>query len=126
MKGKIYTVEECSRCLPLVERIAADLKTAYKDVERNLRLLEMLPQLKQADSETKKSVDDSLRRLQALIGEIEDLGGTVRDYEQASVDFYGELGGELVYFCWTPGETKILHYHNLDQGFSKRRAINAA
>ena len=34
-----------------------------------------------------------------MIQEIEALGGTVKDYEQGFIDFYGDVSGEIVYLC---------------------------
>ena len=65
----------------------------------------------------------STRRTLELLDELEALGGLLRDYEQGSVDFYGEVDGEIVYLCWQRGEHHVQHWHRLDEGFSKRRPI---
>ena len=39
------------------------------------------------------------------------------------VDFYGKVGERLVWLCWKFGETRIDHYHQLDEGFSGRKRI---
>ena len=130
MKGKIFTVDEANRMLPLVTRIADDIVSTYSDVDHALKAYEgakvdaerdpgTAGQLQTCDAE----VGDVLDRFQGLIHEMEALGGTVKDYEQGLVDFYGDVSGEIVYLCWTRGETSISHWHRLDEGFGKRREL---
>lgn len=132
MKGKIFTVDEANRMLPLVTRIADDIVATYADVDHALKAYEAAKgeaerdpanagQLRRSDAE----VGDVLDRFQGLVQEMEALGGTVKDYEQGFVDFYGDVGGEIVYLCWTRGETAISHWHRLDEGFAKRRDLPA-
>ena len=37
MRGKIFTIDEANRMLPLVSRIADDIVAAYADVNRALQ-----------------------------------------------------------------------------------------
>ena len=130
MKGKIFTVDEANRMLPLVGRIADDIVRSYGDVNNALTSYEghkaltdhngiWENELRRLDAE----VGDVLERFQGLIQEIEALGGTVKDYEQGFIDFYGDVGGEIVYLCWSRGETSISHWHRLEEGYVKRREL---
>jgi hypothetical protein len=133
MKGKIFTVDEANRMLPLVARIADDIVGTYGEVNSALKAYDEEKgrvneasrdaggdtMLRRRDAE----VSEVLERFQGLIQEIESLGGTVKDYEQGFIDFYGELDGEIVYFCWTRGESRIDHWHRLEEGYAKRRDI---
>jgi hypothetical protein len=132
MKGKIFTPDEANRMLPLVSRIVEDIVATYADVNRALQAYEAekaraeeddtrMPELLRRDNEVARVLD----RFQALIEEIENLGGTVKDYERGMIDFYGEVDGEIVYLCWTRGEDRIGHWHRLDEGFGRRRALPA-
>ena len=134
MKGKIFTVDEANRMLPLVARIAEDIVGTYGEVnlalkaydEEKARATTTSPRDVNADVALRRrdaEVSDVLERFQGLIQEIEALGGTVKDYEQGFIDFYGELDGEIVYFCWTRGEQRIDHWHRLEEGYAKRRDI---
>jgi hypothetical protein len=136
MRGKIFTIDEANRMLPLVSRIADDIVAAYADVNRALQAFEA------AKSTAEKAPDDSyaqeslnardgevasvLDHFQGLIEEVEALGGTVKDYERGFVDFYGEVDGEIVYLCWQRGEEHISFWHRLEDGFSKRRPLTVA
>ena len=130
MKGKIFTVDEANRMIPLVAHIADDIVATYADVNRALQAYEdektraeadetRLPELRRRDEEVANALD----RFQALIEEIEALGGTVKDYERGLVDFYGEVDGEIVYLCWQRGEDRIGFWHGLDEGFGRRRPL---
>jgi hypothetical protein len=133
MKGKIFTVEEANRMLPLVSRIAEDIVAGYGGVTSALQAYEAAksashrepgdqPDLQQADAD----VREALENLQGLVEEIEALGGTVKDYEHGLVDFYGDVAGEIVYLCWRRGEEAITHFHNLEEGYTMRRELPAA
>lgn len=133
MKGKIFTPDEANHMLPLVARIADDIVATYADVNSALQAFQT--EEARAKAETGRDthlaarnadVGAALDRFQRLIEEIESLGGTLRDYERGSIDFYGELDGDIVYLCWQRGEAHIGHWHALDEGFSKRRPLPVA
>ena len=133
MKGKIYTVEEANRTLPLVSRIAEDIVAGYGEVTSALQTYETAKAAAQRDPgaqlglrQADADVSEALERFQDLVEEIEALGGTVKDYEHGLVDFYGDVEGEIVYLCWRRGEDAITHFHRLDEGFTMRRALPAA
>lgn len=133
MKGKIFTPDEASRMLPLVARIADDIVATYADVNRALQAFQAEETRAKDDparepvlAERNTEVGQALDRFQKLIEEVEALGGTLRDYEKGSIDFYGEVDGAIVYLCWQRGEPQIGHFHLLDEGFSKRRPLTVA
>lgn len=130
MKGKIFHTDEVDRMLPLVSRIADDIVTAYADVNEALQAYQVAESAAKADPTREpdlavrnRAVEGGLDRFQRLIEEIEALGGSLRDYEHASIDFYGEVDGEIVYLCWKRGEPHVGHWHKLDEGFAKRRPL---
>jgi hypothetical protein len=118
--------------LPLVSRIAEYIVGTYREVNQALQAYEDEKarvakdasrelELRRRDGEVAEVLD----RFQGLIQEIEALGGTVKDYEQGFVDFYGEVDGEIVYLCWSRGERLVAHWHRLDEGFAKRKDLPA-
>jgi len=130
MRGKIFTVDEANRMLPLVGRIADDIVSTYADVNQALAAYEASKARNDsttaADADLRRrdrEVGDVLDQFQGLIQEIEALGGTVKDYERGFIDFYGDVAGEIVYLCWTRGEASITHWHRLDEGYAKRRDL---
>ena len=130
MKGKIFTPDEANRMLPLVARIADDIVGTYADVNQALQAFQTEETRAKAEpgresqlAARNAEVGTALDRFQRLIEEVEALGGTLRDYERGSIDFYGELEGDIVYLCWQRGENHVAHWHALDEGFSKRRRL---
>jgi hypothetical protein len=55
--------------------------------------------------------------------DIQTLGAVVKDTSLGLLDFYGRFEGRLVWLCWRYGENKLGYYHELDTGFSGRRAL---
>lgn len=135
MKGKIFTPDEVNRMLPLVSRIVEDIVGTYRHVNGALQAYEAAKRelegaqgaaqidgeraVRQHDEDVAKLLD----RFQGLIEEIEALGGTVKDYERGTVDFYGDVDGEIVYLSWRPGEDRVGHWHRLEDGFSQRKPL---
>lgn len=54
---------------------------------------------------------------------IQGLGAIVKDTSMGLLDFYGKVEGRLVWLCWRYGEDRLGYYHELDTGFSGRRAL---
>lgn len=50
-------------------------------------------------------------------------GVLVKDVASGLVDFYGEIGGRLVFLCWREDEDQVTHWHELEGGFAARKAI---
>ena len=63
------------------------------------------------------------RRIQSRLEDIAGLGGVVKDLNLGLVDFPHLRDGEVVNLCWKHGETSIEYWHNLDEGFAKRKRL---
>lgn len=126
MKGKIYTVEEANKTLPLLKTIIDDLKRTYQEINIALITYESAKDEGVSDSEM-ATIDAEVARVletfDKIIQEVESLGASVKDYEHGFVDFYSEIDGEIIYLCWAPGEESVQHWHRLEDGFSKRRKL---
>ncbi len=116
MKGKIFTLEEANKTLPLVRQISNDIRESYLNISKSLEGYEMaknagasIEEMLAADALISQSLDE----FESLITEIESLGASVKDYENGYVDFYGEINGEIVYLCWS-GEPEITYWHGLE------------
>jgi hypothetical protein len=116
--------------LPLIRRIADDIVGTYAKVNDALKAYEAEkarteqsgdegPELARRDADVARALD----KFQALIEEVESLGGTVKDYENGGIDFYGDVEGEIVYLCWRRGEDEIRYWHRLEDGYSKRQPL---
>jgi hypothetical protein len=58
-----------------------------------------------------------------LIHRIESFGCIVKDIDLGLIDFPSTRSGEPVYLCWKAGETKIDHWHGIEEGFRERKPL---
>jgi hypothetical protein len=132
---KLFTVEEANAMLPLVQRIVEDVVVVSKDiVERRERLAQIKggrrSESHDAYSEELAQIDDELEkeraRLYEFADELRELGVELKDGLTGLVDFPSAMDDRVVYLCWKLGEPEVLHWHELDAGFSGRQALTAA
>jgi len=134
MPGKLFTLADANRLLPLVRSITRDAVARYRAAKEAIRALEILQRT--ADEATyRDAVDrqdaviaDHLDGLQRLVRELEDLGCRLRDYERGAVDFPAAAltGDGFVVYCWALGEDRVTHWHVEGEGFEERRLLPAA
>jgi hypothetical protein len=55
--------------------------------------------------------------------EIMGMGGTIKDVALGLVDFPHRRDGRVVNLCWKYGETRVSHWHGLDEGFANRKPL---
>jgi hypothetical protein len=55
--------------------------------------------------------------------EIMGMGGTIKDVALGLVDFPHRRDGRVVNLCWKYGETRLSHWHGLDEGFANRKPL---
>ena len=129
MKGKIFTLDEAQKTLPLVRAIVRDVMGRYTSLRTRLKELRIGRDAFLAATSTDPRRDlppdiaDIVDDLRSYVEELESLGCFLKDPEIGLVDFYGELGGEIVYLCWRFGEDRIRFWHGLHTGYSGRQPI---
>ncbi|MDP3880909.1 MAG: DUF2203 domain-containing protein [bacterium] len=133
MKGKIFDRDEVSRMIPLISRIAGDIVATSAMLTRALMAFEMAKARAENDATYVQRVlrcgqvaEKLVDRFRRLTEEVEELGGTVKNYKTGTIDFYGEVDGQIVYLCWQLGEQKIRHWHCCDEDTVQRRPIPIA
>ncbi len=133
-KEQVFTLEEINALLPRLNSVVQQQLGRRTSIEQQLRDLgARLGSVPDAitlepgdDAELRGLKTDLLRRIdeyQATWRTVEELGAVLKDARTGLLDFYGQVDGKLVWFCWKHGETEITHYHALDEGFSGRREI---
>jgi hypothetical protein len=55
--------------------------------------------------------------------ELEEVGCVFKGFEQGLVDFYGQIDGRDVFWCWKNGEEKIEYWHEIEAGYAGRQMI---
>lgn len=129
---KLFTVEQANRMLPLVGRIAKDVREVY------LRLVEKVEHFRRTWPEGTKNLDESRlddveavrRDIEAdrdvLLGyakELAELGVVLKGEADGLVDFPSMREGRVVFLCWKLGEPEVAHWHEIDAGFAGRQPV---
>ena len=63
------------------------------------------------------------RDITKYLEELEQIGCVFKGFEQGLVDFYGNLDGREIFWCWKVGEDRIDHWHDVDAGFAGRQPV---
>jgi hypothetical protein len=71
----------------------------------------------------RERVEESARAMQKGLGEIQGLGGVIKDLGLGLVDFPHLRDGREVNLCWRYGEQRITHWHGLDEGYAARKPL---
>lgn len=110
---KLFSIEQANSLIPQVDQALARLKSTQADLKSTAA------RLKAADSysiEARNLYYESAflaQELQDVKAEIDSLGAKVADPHTGTLGFPGQIGAELVYLTWEPGETSISHFRSL-------------
>ncbi|MCB9858298.1 MAG: DUF2203 domain-containing protein [Phycisphaerales bacterium] len=120
--GRIFTIEQANRALPLVSRVVSDIVQQQRDV---CALEEMLQEMHSRDWDaSQERYTMALERLRDLIDELSDVGCQLRDWRRGIVDFPAIHNDRRVELCWRLGERRICHWHEPEAGFRCRQPID--
>jgi hypothetical protein len=134
MTPKIFTVEEVDALIPELSRRVGVQIALGTEIERLVKQLSRETGEPVASLEPRPGEAPSARVLRAKLSDcvgryeegwrdIQGLGAVVKDTSLGLIDFCGRLDGRLVWLCWRYGEDNLGFYHELDTGFSGRRAL---
>ena len=123
---RLFSPDEATRALPLVQRIVADVAAqakALSELEVAAREADI-----RGDGETLEALagnrDDVMDRVRELSDELEQVGCYLKDVHTGLVDFPALHEGRVVYLCWRVGEPSVAYWHEVDAGFAGRRPIS--
>jgi hypothetical protein len=126
----LFTVEKANRALPLVRRIVADITAEHprwRDLVARYELVAGGARSDLGESNEMLALRHEVDRIAALIAgfvaELEQIGVTIKGFDDGLVDFYGNYEGRLVCLCWKEGEESVSHWHELEAGFAGRQPI---
>jgi hypothetical protein len=134
---RVFSIQEVDALIPeLSHRVSAQLalgaeieglvRRLSRETGAPVASLDPDPQESQEMHVLREKIRESIVRYEKGWRDIQSLGAIVKDTSMGLLDFYGRLEGRLVWLCWRFGEDKIGYYHELDTGFSGRRALFAA
>ncbi len=122
----LFTPTEASKMLPDVRERMKELMERKKVVDALRAEVERynLIGLKTGEALDKaKQLDFLAEEMMKAIGELEDLGITVRDIDFGLIDFPAERYGEKVFLCWRYGEPEVAYWHKREEGFGGRKSL---
>jgi Uncharacterized conserved protein (DUF2203) len=132
---RYFTLPQAESYLPEVERLVLqciDAKGAYDRAEEEiaafLRKISFTGGMvvspgKIADPKRRKQ--ESVETLQSTVMRFEEIGVLLKDVQTGLLDFPTLYRGREVYLCWRLGENGISFWHQVEDGFQGRRAIDA-
>lgn len=115
---KFFTPKEADQTLPLVKKIVEDILRAGKEI-RDLSIKIG------AHAEEDLGVIRLMDQLEDLFVELENLGCSYKDwnFSLGLVDFPAIIEGREVFLCWRSDEDGLKFYHEMEEGFTGRKAI---
>ena len=134
---RLFSIAEVNALIPSLSALVADQLREQSEIEQGLAELTQLtgraprslasnPDDTSDVGRLKHRLRERVRRYEAGWEAVQGLGGIVKDPRIGLVDFYGRIEGRAVWLCWRYGEESIGYYHDLDSGFSGRRALTPA
>ncbi len=131
---RYFSHEQASRLLPEVERLlrlALHARTVYEQADQSITALQqrlqsmggMVVDVSKARL-LQESREEGAKHLREAIESITELGVQVKDLDVGLVDFPTKYHGEEVLLCWRLGETRIGHWHGLEEGVRRRNPID--
>lgn len=132
---RYFSHEQATRLLPEVERLlrlAIHARMVYEEADQAITTLQQRVQAMGGIvvdvSKTRllqQSREEGAKHLKEAIEAIMELGVQVKDLDSGLVDFPTTFHDEEVLLCWRLGETRIGHWHGLEEGFRGRKPIDA-
>lgn len=134
----LFTVEEANALLPILREALDEIGDIREDLLKQEDKLAVL-NLIHGDAvqhganrdhaewrEARDAVEELVRDLNEIVGEIHETGAVLKDLQQGLVDFYHERNGEIVFLCWKKEEERIAYWHPTNTGFSGRQPLSDA
>jgi len=131
---RLFTIEQANATLPLVRAIVSDMVDLARDIQERRHRLHVLTtgrEVRKNDPysgelvQIEADLDRDVLKLRDYARELHEIGAEAKDPVIGLVDFPMLMDGRIVYLCWKLGENEILHWHELDAGFSGRQPLTA-
>ena len=130
MPRKYFTLDQANKTLPLVRKIVSDITSlhpVWRDLVYRYELVAAQSDPKWGESTEqvalRTQIEAVARQINGYMVELEEIGCVFKGFEEGLVDFYGQLDGREMFWCWKQGEERISHWHELEAGFAGRQPI---
>jgi hypothetical protein len=128
-----FTLKEAEELLPRIQQLLQSAVEAHSEAAGHEGALERVVsritylggvEIDPADYSQRKHLKRRAEGVvQQAVEEIQAAGVLIKDIEAGLIDFPAVLGGREVLLCWKLGESKIEHWHGVDEGFAGRKPI---
>jgi len=134
IRNKIFSVDEANALIPFLEQALDSLSAIGREIMSLKGEIQVLSAIEDSGATSKNADVRFLRekeaRSAALLDEFRDTlvrvashGCVLRDLDLGLIDFYTMSRDRVVCLCWRRGETRVMHWHPVDEGFSGRRPL---
>jgi hypothetical protein len=128
---RYFTLDEANATLPLVSRIVADITAHYpqwRDLVARYELVAAQSRPEWGESteqiRLRGEIETVAKEISSYLAELEQVGCVFKGFDQGLVDFYGQIDGRDIFWCWKIGEERIDHWHEIEAGFAGRQPIS--
>ncbi|PYO64958.1 MAG: DUF2203 domain-containing protein [Gemmatimonadetes bacterium] len=108
---KYFTLDQANKTLPLVRKIVTDitaLHPVWRDLVYRYELVAAQSDPKWGESTEqvalRTQIEAVARQINGYMVELEEIGCVFKGFEEGLVDFYGQLDGREMFWCWKQGE----------------------
>ncbi len=128
------SAEDVQRRLPLLRAIVSDITRLHRDLadrRDRVAVIRKLPGGKRQEgsvyAEELEQIEQEIRRddetLRGYVGELENLGGILRDANEGRIEFAGRSDGRKVFFGWRLGSDDLAYWRPFDSDESDRHPL---
>ncbi|MBI4162064.1 MAG: DUF2203 domain-containing protein [Candidatus Aenigmarchaeota archaeon] len=133
---KTFTIQEANSLVPKIAGMFDEITELNKRMEEVSTDIESLLSIWGDELFDKENSDNSYyeakikerncmaKEIHGKIHKIQETGAMVKDVKKGLVDFYFITSRGLVFLCWKPGESEILFWHSIENGYPGRRPVS--
>lgn len=122
--SKHYTREEAKALLPQLRVWLARLNELRRDLEQNdKRLAALSGPGNDLGGDLVNRWIRAIAAMQEVLAEFQQREILIKDIERGLVDFPAIVGGREVFLCWEQDEDDVEFWHDLDTGYGGRERL---
>ncbi|MFL6414268.1 MAG: DUF2203 domain-containing protein [Bryobacteraceae bacterium] len=131
---RFFSLLQAEQMLPEVERLVRSLVEAKRDydsgdaeldaIKQRITLLGGVSLARETVLASRTRREAAARTLKSVVEKITELGVQIKDPDTGLIDFPTLYRDREVYLCWRLGEPSIGFWHNVEDGFRGRQAID--
>lgn len=132
LKSNLFTIKEANFMVPLFKTIGEDIINAWSDIVQYKRILDSVEnvntnlidaELVHDLEETQDKLHVAVDKMNAYIGEIEELGCTVSEFHRGIIVIPSLLEGRKIFLCYRSGEDSVQDWQELGEAYSQKKDI---